>query len=260
MTDQRNNPQAFFKKKMLDDANDQIQATLASLREDVERIKINKTGDHGPSLDEAAVTANPEGERQRIEPMQQRQPDFVPKRNAPLIYFSYPVFGYTQLPAWVTPLREALVALGYLVYSPGEQVGVQFGKPDIAVLNSLEKRANRQTCSLLLLPEEVLSSYGQGVAEMIQAGDLGDKYGAYFKHLWFMVRSSLVVADITKPTLGGEIGQETLLARQLGIPTLGIMPESGHVGPWIQKSVTAFLAAEFNLNNIVPMIRGYAPL
>jgi len=252
-----NNPQAFYKKQMMEQANDQIQATLASIREEVERIKIDRTADQAVGEEEQKhVSANPEGERHRVE----QQTDFVPKRNAHLIYFSYPVFGYSQPPAWVTPLREALVSLGYLVYSPGEQVGSQFGKPDIPVLNSLEKKANKQTCTMLSLPEDVLSGYGQSVAEIIQAGDLGDKYGSYFKHLWFLVRSSLVVADITKPTLGGEIGQELLLAKQLGVPTLGIMPESGHIGPWMQKSVTAFLAAEFNLNNIVPLVRGYAPL
>lgn len=256
-----NNPQAFFKKQMAEQANEQIQATLASLREDVERFQREKADLEAKAT--AAVScetrANPEGERlKNPTPVASSTPPVSVKINR-LVYFSYPVFGYGQPPAWVGPLKEALVGMGYLVYSPGEQVGQQFGKPDISALNSIDKKLNKQTCGLLSLPEELLLAY-EHVAEIIQAGDHGDRYGAYFKHLWFLTRSSLVISDITKPDFGGEIGQELLLAKQLNIPTLGVMPESGHVSPWLQKSITAFLAAEFNLHNIVPLIRGYAPL
>ena len=245
------NPQMCYKSNMIEKTNEQIQSTLANLREEVERLHQSKEKQEN---NEVKVDASVEQERQRIPVPEAPQH----ARLKPLVYFSYPILGYQETPVWVAPLQEALSSVGYLVYSPRDQVGRQFGKPDLPYINALEKRLTKSLCSVLSLPENLLLPY-ETIASLILAGDQGDQYGQFFKHLWFLVRSSVVVTDLPRPTLGAET-HELLYAKQLGIPTIGVLPDSGHLSPWIQRSMTVLLTAEFNLNNMLPLIRGYAPL
>lgn len=251
------NPQAFIKKQMMDKANDQIQQTLANMRSEVERMT------HEQNQDKAREEESPKFsgfEKTSVEtkPEQPHLAPQAPSKFRPLIYFSYPVVNFQEIPQWVAPLREALCSLGYLVYSPGELVGSQFGKPDLPFINALEKKATKGLCSVLSLPEELLLPY-ENIARFILSGDQGEPYYSLFKHLWFLVRANLIVADLTRPSFGGETGQELLYAKQLGIPTLGVLPENGSISPWLHRSLTALLTAEFNLSNMIPLVRGYAP-
>lgn len=248
-------PQAFIKKQMVDKANDQIQQTLASMRDDVERMTRLKdqevAGVPASTLEQVAVETKPE-----------KAPLDISKQTSaikPLIYFSYPITGFQEVPVWVQPLKETLCKLGYLVYSPGELVGQQFGKPDLPYINALEKKALKPLCSVLSLPEDLTLPY-EHVARFILQGDQGEPYYAWFKHLWFLIRANLVIADLTRPSFGAETGQELLYAKQLGIPTLAVHPENCTISPWLQRSITALLTAEFNLHNMIPLVRGYAPL
>jgi hypothetical protein len=171
----------------------------------------------------------------------------------PLIYFSYP---YAE-PSWVVPLREVLTAAGYLTYNPANKVDEQFGQQDISSLNGLSLRLVKALCPLLAIPEETLLPF-DAIWKLIQSSDAGDNFGIVFSRLWFLVRSSIVICDLTKE-ISADNGQELLYARQLGVPVVGLFPTSGLISPFTHKSTTVLFSGT-DLLQLLPLIRGYAPL
>jgi hypothetical protein len=180
-----------------------------------------------------------------------------PARQKPLVYFSYPMTGYREPPAWTTPLREALLRSGYLVYNPWDNIDAQFGLQDLPLLNALSPRLSKSMCPMLHIPEEALSPF-EAVGHIMLEGDQGDHFGVVLQCLWLLVRSSLVVCDLMRPMQGAGTAQELLYARQLGVPVIGLMPASGKLNPFAHRSVTALFSGS-DLLGLLPLIRGYAP-
>lgn len=172
----------------------------------------------------------------------------------PLIYFSYPC---VEEPSWIVPLREVLTAAGYLTYNPANKVDEQFGQQDISSLNGLSLRLVKALCPLLVIPEETLLPF-DAIWKLIQSSDAGDNFGIVFSRLWFLVRSSIVICDLTKE-ISADNGQELLYARQLGVPVVGLFPTSGLISPFTHKSTTVLFSGT-DLLQLLPLIRGYAPV
>lgn len=177
---------------------------------------------------------------------------------SPLIYFSYPISGHKEQPAWVDPLRRVLNQAGYLVYNPWDKINEQFGQQDLPSLNVLSLKLIKSLCPVLKIPEEVLLPF-DAVWKILQQGDDNDNFGIVFQCLWFLVRSSLVVCDLIRPMAGAGVGQELLYSKQLNIPIVGLLSTAGQLNPFVQNSTTV-LFSDTDLISLLPIIKGYAPI
>lgn len=227
----------------MENMNDKIKESIENLKTEADEIKAKQ--------EEIKTQAPP--------PKQEEQPPKVGNRYAPLIYFSFSIFGNESPPSWVKPLQDTLGQLGYLTYSPWHTVDEQYSREQLPLLNILQKRHVKSLCEPYKLPEETLYPFSQ-VIELVKAGDSGDHYGTIFKDLWFLTRSNLIIADLTKPMFSIGSAHEILYGYQLDIPSIGILPVSGHLSPWVQRATTVLLSGDLNLSNLLPLIRGYAPL
>jgi hypothetical protein len=180
------------------------------------------------------------------------------RQSKPLIYFSYPMSGYAEQPAWVNPLRQVLVQNGYLTYNPWDNIDAQYGKEDLPALNALPLKVVKSLCSILQIPEETLLPF-EAVWKLLVQGDNGDNFSIVFQCLWFLTRSSLVICDLMRPMAGAGVAQELLYSKQLGIPVIGLFPTSGQLNPFAHRSTTALFSGN-DLLSMLPMVKGYAPL
>lgn len=195
-------------------------------------------------------------------PVPKQEPVVAPRPTKPLIYFNYPVQGFEDLPAWTRPLREALMQAGYAVYLSEVAVSGQFAATDIPMLNALPKRLVPSVCRSLRLPEELTMAFDYpAVTNQMRNGDTGrDSEAAVFKELWFLSRSSIMISDLVRDPRGVGFGQKMLFSRFFDLPVIGISPVGGVLNPWVQRSVSVLFTDAFNVANIMPLIRGYAPL
>lgn len=234
------------------DMHEQIQDALTNMREDLSRSN--------DEVSRQLQETEEKKEQEFVAPVaqQQHQKSAVkesPKK--PLIYFSYPMSGYSEQPAWVNPLRQVLIQNGYLTYNPWDKVNEQFGQQDLPALDALQLKIVKSLCSILYIPEEVLLQFDV-VWKLLQQGDHGDNFGIVFQCLWFLTRASLVICDLMRPMAGAGTAQELLYSRQLGIPVIGLFPTSGQINPFAHRSTTALFSGT-DLLAMLPMIKGYAP-
>jgi len=240
-------------------AQEQINEALEAMKDDlakankeaakqVEEMNSKKDSTPKEEIEEATKKIN------EVKKIKNEIPQ-IEKR--PLIYFSYPMLGYTEQPPWVDMLRPYLASAGYLTYNPFDKINAQYNQEDIPALNALPIKVVKSLCSVLCIPEEVLLPF-EAVWKLMQSGDDNDNYGIVFQCLWLLVRSSLVICDVTKPVIGAGTSQELLYAKQLGIPTIGLFPLSGKISPFAHKNLTLLFSGT-DLIQLLPAIRGYAP-
>jgi hypothetical protein len=237
------------------DLDTQLQDSLNGLRDELAQKNedVHRQLNSQEEMEEEIETAAP----QKSKPPAPASAPVSPT-SSPLIYFSYPMSGYSEQPAWVNPLRQVLVQNGYLVYNPWDKINEQFGQQDLAPLNSLPLKVMKSICALLAIPEEVLLPF-ESVWKLLEQGDGGDNFGIVFQCLWFLTRSSLVVCDLMRPMAGAGTAQELLYSKQLGIPVVGLFPTSGQLNPFAHRSTTILFSGT-DLLHLIPVIKGYAPL
>lgn len=221
-------------------ASNQIQEAINAMRSDVE--KSNEKVAERLRLKEPEPEPKKEPEEQKIP---KTESVHVPVPKKPLVYFS---FGY-EMPPWVSPLEHILIQSDYFVYNPAKRISEQFAQADIEGINALEKKLVKPLCSTLGLNENILHPF-EIVAKILNQGDLGDSFASVFKAQWFLTRSSVVVSDLS--FAGSE---ELFLARQLGIPSIGMFPPSGQITPWQHQNCTVLYTPP-NLQFLIQIIRG----
>lgn len=235
-------------------AQEQIQDALSEMRGDL--CKTNE--DVAKQL--RAIDEKPTEPEEAPTPIAKTQPE--PKQvvatKKPLIYFSYPMTGYGEPPAWASPLRSVLVNNGYLVFNPWDDINEQFGQQDLPFLNALQLKLVKTMCPLLCIPEETLLPFDT-VWSLLHKGDGDDNYSIVFQCLWFLVRSSLVVCDLIRPMAGAGVAQELLYSKQLNVPVVGLLPPSGQLNPFAHRATTVLFSGT-DLLSMLPLIRGYAPI
>lgn len=232
-------------------ASSQISEALNAMRSEVEKSneemakRLRPKKDHEPSNLESE-TPSPKLD----EAPKETKTENITTEKKHLIFFSFQI-SY-DLPPWVLPLRQALVKAGYFVYSPAERIVEQFGKPDLEGLNSLEKKLVKPLCATLGLNENLLHPF-EVVANILDQGDKGDSFASVFKAQWFLSRSSVLISDLV--FAGPDSSQELFLAKQLGIPSIGMFPPSGQITPWQHQNCTLLYTPQ-NLQYIFPLILG----
>jgi len=243
------------KEELEQNAQEQIQEALDKMRDDLSKSNeaVAKQIEKKKEGASEAIPPPPEEPTSK----QVKQPPSSNQKK-PLIYFSYPMSGYTEQPVWVNPLRQVLIQNGYLVYNPWDKVGGQFGQRDLPFLNALPTKVVKSLCSVLCIPEEVLLPF-EAIWKVIQQGDNGDNFGIVFNCLWLLTRSSLVICDLMRPMAGAGVAQEILYSRQLGIPVVGLFPTSGELNPFTHRSTTVLFSGA-DLLSLLPIVKGYAPL
>jgi len=237
------------------DLDTQLRDTLDGLRDEL--AKKNEDVHRQLYLQEDVVEELEDAPAPALAPAPTAQKTALPT-SSPLIYFSYPMSGYNEQPAWVNPLRQVLIQNGYLVYNPWDKINEQFGQQDLPSLNSLPLKVIKSICALLAIPEEVLLSF-ESIWKILEQGDGGDNFGIVFQCLWFLTRSSLVVCDLMRPMAGAGTAQELLYSKQLGIPVVGLFPTSGQLNPFAHRSTTILFSGT-DLLHLIPVIKGYVPL
>jgi len=228
------------------------QKAERQVRESLEKAR-DEACDNNNTKEEVA---EPEFLGEEKPPVEKAEPKVASPK--PLIYFSYPMSGYATPPVWTKSLKDILTANGYLVFNPWETLDEAYVQDDIPFLNMLDSRLVKSLCPLLFIPEETLLPF-DGVWKILQQGDVDDNYGIVFKCMWFLIRSSMVICDLTRPMRGGGMAQEILYSRQLDIPVVGFLPPAGQINPFVHRSVTAFFSGK-DIMSLLPMIKGYAPL
>ena len=241
-------------EKLAEAANKKISDALEDMREEISAANAqaaNQIKMRDSQLKQEKV-------QEDVQKKVQEELEKVQKpSNKPLVYLAYPMESYGEVPVWVEPLKNILEANGYLVYNPHESVDSQFSPEDLPLLDALSIKLVKKLCPLYFIPEEVLLSF-EVVWKILHKGDMQDNYGIVFQRLWFLIRSSLVIGDLTR-VLGSGTAQELLYARQLDIPVIGFLAPTGHIDPYIHRSVTAFFSGR-ELGSLLPMIKGYAPV
>lgn len=238
------------KRKQLDD---QISDSLEKYRGELSRF--NEQVAQQLTDDDPLPPPHPSQQNEESQPPPRKEEK---SSKAPLIYFSYPMSGYSEPPSWVSPLRQVLMQNGYLVYNPWDNVDAQYCKEDLPALNALPLKVVKSLCPILQIPEETLLPF-EAVWKLLAQGDNNDNFGIVFQCLWFLTRSSLVVCDLMRPMAGAGVAQELLYSKQLGIPVIGLFPTSGQLNPFAHRSTTALFSGN-DLLSMLPMIKGYAPL
>ena len=223
-------------------ASNQIQEAINAMRSDVEKSNEKVAERLRPKDKEPEAELKKEPEEQKI-----YKTESVPVSKKPLVYFS---FGY-EMPPWVSPLEHILTQSDYFVYNPAKRISEQFAQADIEGINALEKKLVKPLCGILGLNENILHPF-EIVAKILNQGDLGDSFASVFKAQWFLTRSSVVVSDLS--FAGSE---ELFLARQLGIPSIGMFPPSGQITPWQHQNCTVFHTPQ-NLQYLVQIIKGFS--
>jgi hypothetical protein len=237
------------------DLDTQLQDTLNGLRDELAQKNVDV---HRQLYSQEEIEEKIEDAPDAALPKSKPSEKPALPASSPLIYFSYPMSGYSEQPAWVNPLRQVLIQNGYLVYNPWDKINEQFGQQDLAPLNSLSLKVIKSICALLAIPEEVLLPF-ESVWKLLEQGDGGDNFGIVFQCLWFLTRSSLVVCDLMRPMAGAGTAQELLYSKQLGIPVVGLFPTSGQLNPFAHRSTTILFSGT-DLLHLIPVIKGYAPL
>jgi len=229
-------------------ASNQIQEAINAMRSDVEKSNGKvaerlrpKESDRYKEKEQAE--AELKKEQPEVSSPKISNPVPVPKKS--LVYLS---FGY-EMPPWVTALEHILIQSDYFVYNPAKRISEQFAQADLEGINSLEKKLVKALCGTLGLNENVLHPF-EIVAKILNQGDLGDSFASVFKAQWFLTRSSVVVSDLS--FAGSE---ELFLARQLGIPSIGMFPPSGQITPWQHQNCTVLYTPP-HLQFLLQIIRG----
>ena len=240
-------------------AQEQIQDALSEMRGDLCKTndyvaqQLRAIEEKPEETVEEACRKSPPTPIAKPEPKQQ-----VVATKKPLIYFSYPMTGYSEPPAWASPLRNVLVNNGYMVFNPWDDINEQFGQQDLPFLNALPLKLVKTMCPLLCIPEETLLPFDT-VWSLLHKGDGDDNYSIVFQCLWFLVRSSLVVCDLIRPMAGAGVAQELLYSKQLNVPVVGLLPPSGQLNPFAHRATTVLFSGT-DLLAMLPLIRGYAPI
>jgi hypothetical protein len=230
------------------DTNRQISEALEDMREDIS--EANKKAAQmlaDKNMEDQTEQGKQEEEEEETPPLQQSQ-NIVSK---PLIYLMYNAKAYESIPSWVPALGNILNSEGYLVYNPHLSIDAQYVQEDVPSLNILTPKINKAFCSVYQIPEETLLSLDD-VWKLMQTID---NYSIVFQRLWFLLRSSLIVADLTQPTDSGT-ATELLYAKQLNIPTIGFLSPTGYLDPFIHRYITAFFSGK-DLGSLLPMLKGY---
>jgi hypothetical protein len=236
----------------LQDARIEAAQRLAKMRNEEPPEMIDSVPEAAPAPTPEPISASTHA--------QEAPPQALKTR--PLIFFHYPVAGYEDFPAWIKPLREALIMAGYMVYLPEVSLSSQMSEQDLPYLNSLPKRLVPALCRALKLPEEIgmLFDHPTTMSQMKNSESNLDSEATVFKDLWFLSRAAIVLVDLVRDSRGVGFGQKMLYAKILDIPIIGISPVGGVLNPWVQRSLSVLFTDQFNLNNIMPLIRGYAPV
>jgi len=171
-----------------------------------------------------------------------------------LVYLGYN-FGGDVAP-WVKPLSEALNQNEYVPFSPRDNE-----YPNLLELAVQQKscRLVSAVCRFLKLPENLTLPSSSSIIQtsMQRALSEGSTLDLFvFRDLYYLSRSDMIVADlIGEPT--PDLIQRLMYARFLDIPVVGIGPAGGYLNPFVQKMCKVVLTDEFNVANIMPLIRAY---
>ena len=250
------------RKRLEQDANDRIQDALNSMRSDLEKSNSEVDRQLKNLKDESNQEKEKNTDTYETESQKQIPHVSLPKQNQPvkkpLIFFSYPMTGYDDAPAWTETLRQVLVSNGYLVYNPWQKVDEIFSQEDLPTLNALPIKIVKSLCSILAIPEETLLPFESVWKFFQKAATRNDNYSVVFQTLWFLIRSSLVVCDLMRPVAGHGTPCELLWSKQIGIPVIGLLPTSGYLSPFAHRSVTCLYTGN-DLLQLLPLIKGYSP-
>jgi hypothetical protein len=173
------------------------------------------------------------------------------KKTKKLVYLAYTYLG---IPHYVEDLKQGVP---YFIFNPLGGVEEQFEEEDREELFSIESR----------IPAEIVKYLPEGldrkindptVISMLRKGDgRSDINAMIFKELFFLVRSSVVLCDLVMEPYGCEMFQKLYFAKMLDIPVIGIAPLGKSVSAYTQKYLKVLLTDDFNVDNILPLLRAY---
>ena len=244
-------------QKKYNEANDKIRESL----EEAKKVAAEKIAERDGLMAEsesgqtdpqyAEVSAEPEIPQSQVKPRQYR----------PLIYFNYPVFGHTQDPVWIAPLKDALEVSGYSSFIPTQHLQQQFNIEDLHNLSAYPQKIVKNICPMLRVREELTFpiNHASVIPLIEQAESNPDVESSIFRELWFLNRASLMIADFVRECHEVAFSQRLTYAKLFDVPVLGISSGKISLDPWVQKSISVLFTEQFNIVNILPLIRGYAP-
>ena len=179
-----------------------------------------------------------------------------PPRAAKLVYLAY---SYHSIPHYVDALRKDLLAAGYLLFDPLEDVEHQFDEEHREPLLALKSRVPDPLVNTLRLSPLVQREVSDpSVIPLLRRGDTRSEVDSMiFKELFFLVRSSIVLCDLVLEPHACELFQKIFYAKMLDIPVIGISPIGRGVSAYVQKYLKVLLTDDFNTQNILPLVKAY---
>jgi len=219
------------------DAVDRINESLESIREDLTRSNAEAAKRlHRLEAQPAPEEPSTPLVEPSVSPDTRRFVYFLAKKDA----------------QWCPPLRQALSSFGDFVFQASDLIATQFKEDDVPSLDALPVRLVKPLCGTLQIPEETLYPFNVVRTLMVQA-DQGVGACVVFSRLWFLVRSNVVVCDLLQPPDLAS-AQILLFARQLGIPTIGVMPTYEQLEAWTHWSFTSLFTRP-DISHLVSIVR-----
>ncbi len=168
-----------------------------------------------------------------------------------LLHLAYPVHGRNVKPTWVDSLKENSFAIAekWGFFDPTARL-----TPDLLQLVSKLKVNSiaEEKAEILKLTPNLLASTPEVLQDLTKTeNDNPLTSQIIFRHLYFLTRATLVVADLNNPSLG-ETSQEVLYAHLMNIPIIGISYRPT-VSPWMHSKVRSIIAPR-NADDLVKAI------
>ena len=141
-----------------------------------------------------------------------------------LVYCSYPILGQQSEPSWVSSLSDVLSRNKgqYCLYRPWLTLEDQLKNSDLQ--QCLVKDPNPilgNNSSLFKIPDRVFSPVSDVINDLLFFDGTDPHVLMPIKDLYCLVRSQILIADISLPSYG-EVPSDVLLAYMANIPVIGI--------------------------------------
>jgi hypothetical protein len=154
-----------------------------------------------------------------------------------LCYVSYPLIDTDKVPRWIASFaaHPLVQQESWGIYDPGLGFAGNMQNPRCLVPLSeshrISERATRNREALRLDPA-LFAPLTRESMRRIEAADAGPSVDIPFKHLYALLRSDVVLADLDEPNHGES--HEVLYAYLLGVPVVGIANRF-ILSPWVTE-------------------------
>jgi len=175
-----------------------------------------------------------------------------------LVYCAYSILDQIEPPDWLGKLaaNKTVVNQGWGLYDPALGFMANSQNPAVAAALSHDRKIPHKIAEaheVLRLDPKLFAPLGD-VAARMSAADRFPSIDVSFKHLYVLLRSDVVLVDLTVPSHGGKY-YEALYGHLFGKPVIGISHRF-ILSPWVAQRCDALVFPK-NTDEIVRQVLAF---